>query len=253
MYSYIYDSYEKNTIMYITIPILFISNLSILFFTFLDIYKFKYFEKYRINYNNKRKYPSTIEIKDGIQESFKAFFGIIIPVAFFGIYLMNIFNINLYNLDRNLPNIFVFMLEIFYIVFMTDVLFYFLHRLMHTKYFYKNLHKFHHTYKEPFALTNHYVHPLELLLFMIPPMIPPILLGSHITVMWCSIIILNWNGLLIHSGYNFNFLSIKFKYKNYNFEFPCIKEHDYHHKYFNYNFASTFPFMDQIMGTYYNE
>ena len=250
MYNYVYDNYDKNTIMYLTIPILFIANLPLIFFTFLDICKFKCLEEYRINYNNKRKYPSNLELCDGLKESCKGFFGIIIPVAFFGIYLMNNLNIKLYNFEKNVPNVFTFNCEIFVILFMTDILFYFLHRLMHTKYLYQNLHKFHHTYKEPFALTNHYINSIELLLFFIPPIIPPVLLGSHIMVMWCSIILLNWNGIIIHSGYNF--IVIKIQYKNYKFEFPCIKEHDFHHKYFNYNFGSTFPFMDQIMGTYYN-
>lgn len=248
MYSYIYNNYDESSIMYITIPVLFIANLPVIFFTLLDICEFKYFDSYRIKYNNERKYPTKKEICDGIIRSSKDFLGIIIPISFFGIYLSTSLDIYPYNMKPKL-DIFTCIFHLFIILLMSDILFYFLHRIMHTSYLYKKFHKLHHKYKEPFALTNHYVDYYELLIFFIPPMIPPIILNSHIVVVWLSIILLNWNGILIHSGYNFKILC--FKYKNYIFEFPCIKEHDYHHKYFNYNFGSTFPFMDQIMGTYY--
>lgn len=248
MYSYIYNNFSKNEIMFMTIPILFIANLPLLFFIILDICEFKYFDSYRIKYNNERKYPTKKEISDGIIQSSKDFFGIIIPISFCGIYLSTILDIYPYNIKAEL-DIFMGIFHLFIILLMSDTLFYILHRIMHTPYLYKKFHKLHHTYKEPFALTNHYVDYYELLIFFIPPIIPPIILNSHIVVVWLSIIILNWNGILIHSGYNFNL--IKIEYKNYKFKFPCIKEHDYHHKYFNYNFGATFPFMDQIMGTYY--
>ena len=253
MYSYIYNNFSKNEIMFMTIPILFIANLPLIFFTILDIYQFSYFSKLRICYNSFRKYPTQIEIRDGIIESSKGFFGIIIPISFIGIAFANYRGIYLYDMSNNLPNIYIALLQIFLILFMSDILFYSLHRLMHTKYLYSKFHKFHHTYKEPFALTNHYVDPFELILFFIPPMVPPILLNTHITVMWLCTIIMNWNGIIIHSGYNFTFFKLTYKInkKIFTFEFPCIKEHDHHHKYFNYNFGATFPFMDQLMGTYY--
>lgn len=250
MYSYIYNNYNESTIMFMTIPILILSNIPLIFFTILDICEFNYFDSYRIKYNDKRKYPTKKEISIGIKQFSKDFFGLVIPIATLGIYIAVSFDIYLYNMKPDI-DIFYCFIHLCIILFSSDILFYILHRIMHTPYLYKNFHKFHHTFKEPFALTNYYVDYSELLLFFLPVMIPPIFLHSHITVVWLSIIILNINGIIIHSGYNFTILSIK--YNNNILEFPCIKEHDYHHKYFNYNFAATFPFVDKLFGTYYIE
>ena len=62
--------------------------------------------------------------------------------------------------------------------------------------------------------------------------------------MWITAIILNWNGILIHSGYHFS----NNKYLNY--IMPSVREHDLHHKLYNCNFGSTFTFMDRLFGTY---
>ncbi len=251
MYNYLCNNYTNSDIMFMTIPVLLLANLPVICFTLLDIYKIKKIDKYRILYNNKRNYPTKNEIIDGIKESTKGFFGVILPLSYCGLKLASLYNIYPYNMSCNIPSIYTYIFHILFILFVSDILFYFMHRLMHTTYLYNKFHKFHHTYKEPFALTNHYVDTSELILFFIPPMIPPLLLGTHITIMWLAIILINWNGILIHSGYDFTLFTITYNNKQY--KFPCVKEHDYHHKYFNCNYGATFPFMDLIMNTHYNQ
>ena len=244
MYNYIYDNYSNEQIMYFTLFILFIADLPIIFFTFLDIYKFNFLNKYRINYNCYRKYPNKLEIIDGAKHSLYNLFAIIIPITTIGIFIANYINYFPYKMNRELPHYTTILFHFMFIFIVSDILFYGLHRLMHTPILYKRFHKIHHKYNEPFSLTNHYIHPVELLLFFIPPVLPGIILNTHITIMWVSAILLNWNGILIHSGYYFS----KNKYLDY--IMPTTKEHDLHHKLFNFNFSSTFTFMDKLFGTY---
>jgi sterol desaturase/sphingolipid hydroxylase (fatty acid hydroxylase superfamily) len=244
MYYYLYDNYSKEQIMYFTLFILLIADLPIIFFTFLDIFKLKFLNKYRINYYSYRKYPNKNEIIDGTKHSFINFFGIILPISTFGIFISNYISYFPYNMNRELPNNIIILSHIMFIFILSDILFYGLHNLIHTPNLYKMFHKIHHKYNEPFSLTNHYIHPLELILFFIPPVLPGIILNTHITIMWFTTIILNWNGIFIHSGYDFS----KNKYLDY--IMPSAKEHDLHHRLYNCNFGSTFTFMDKLFGTY---
>ena len=51
-----------------------------------------------------------------------------------------------------------------------DFLFFFIHKLLHTKYLYKKIHKIHHEYYSPMPLTAFYSHPLEFILSNIVPL-----------------------------------------------------------------------------------
>ncbi len=83
-------------------------------------------------------------------------------------------------------------------------MFYWFHRLMHTHYFYKTFHKFHHRYHRPVPLSVEYFHPLEfvfansVLIFL-----GPILLNCHITTFWIWLVLRIWEGVDGHCGYDF--------------------------------------------------
>lgn len=241
MFKYIYDNFTKNEIMWLSLIVLFISEIPLIIFTYLDIIKLKSLEKYRINYNKERKYPSNNDINYGIKKNMISVFGIIVPLSVVGIIIINKYNIELYDMSRELPNLFTCFFHIIAILLISDVLFYIWHRIMHTQFLYKNIHKIHHHHTETFALVNHFMHPIELLSFTILMLIPPILLHSHIVILWITMILINWNGIIIHSGYNF--LDKK--------KSPCVLEHDAHHEFFKCNYGVMFLFMDKIFGTYY--
>ena len=123
MYYYLYDNYSKEQIMYFTLFILLIADLPIIFFTFLDIFKLKFLNKYRINYNSYRKYPNKNEIIDGTKHSFINFFGIILPISTFGIFISNYISYFPYNMNRELPNNIIILSHIMFIFILSDILF----------------------------------------------------------------------------------------------------------------------------------
>lgn len=64
--------------------------------------------------------------------------------------------------------------------FFYDFGFYFIHRLMHIPWLYKNIHYLHHSSHIPCILTQIYFHPIDLALSILPVILPPILVNSHI-------------------------------------------------------------------------
>ncbi|XP_054157515.1 fatty acid hydroxylase domain-containing protein 2-like isoform X2 [Oppia nitens] len=117
-----------------------------------------------------------------------------------------------------------------------EIGFYYTHRLLHYGPLYRLIHKRHHRWQAPVAMSSFYCHPVEHVISNIMPVfIGPFVLGSHLFIQW------GWYGAVIfvtlahHSGYHF----------------PCMissEYHDYHHLKFNQNFG-TFGLLDWIHGT----
>jgi len=118
-----------------------------------------------------------------------------------------------------------------------EIAFFYVHRLFHqNKKLYAMIHKLHHTWTSPVALTAIYCHPLELIVSnTLPGLIGPILCGSNIF----AVIIQTFAGLVhttgVHSGYF------------------CICDdqgmHDEHHRKFNVNYG-VIGLMDNLYGSY---
>lgn len=98
-----------------------------------------------------------------------------------------------------------------------EVLFYYSHRMLHHPSLYRHIHKRHHEWQTPIALTAIYCHPFEHIVGnLLPVLAGPALLNSHILVnhvwmLWVIMLTLN-----DHSGYHFPFC------------FPPTF-HDFHH------------------------
>lgn len=120
----------------------------------------------------------------------------------------------------------------------SDAHFYWTHRLLHTSWFYKNVHKEHHESFNPDPFSGLSMHPIESSIYFSAALIPG-LLGVP---MW--LVRLNFIGLLVfplegHSGYG-------------SYAIESSNNHYIHHAKFNWNYGSS-PFWDHLCGTDYKE
>jgi len=250
MFQFIWDyliiNYNQWDILYFTIMVLLISEFPIILFTMLDLLQLDCLKKYRIVYSNKpsRIYPTTKEIYHALGVFIPIVFLGLIPISYFGISLLKYLHWNPYNMSSILPSFFDGFCHYFLISILSELFFYGLHRLVHTKRLYW-IHKHHHNYKyNSFSIVNHYLHPIEIVLFIIPPALPPILLGSHLMIVWIYAIITNWLGAYIHSGYQFTILDKLLMIRS--------TDHDIHHIRPKHNFGTGLfhSFIDKLFGTY---
>ena len=152
--------------------------------------------------------------------------------------------------DMTTQSITAMALQILLLIVVDDVYFYFFHRTLHTSpYLYDRIHKIHHRAYAPFPLEYIYVHPLE---WMLGGVGIPIGLGViyltqgsvSVHAFWIFALWRNIHEVDIHSGLRSKLgLFVPF--------YGTAEHHDRHHmKNTNGNYASTFTFWDQVMGSY---
>lgn len=129
-----------------------------------------------------------------------------------------------------------------------DAWFYWFHRLMHTRAFYR-FHARHHVSIAPTAWSNNNDTQIgtffEQSFFLVAPLIlpfPPVVFLVH--KVWDQV-----TGMIGHVGYEF-FASPTARYP-----WPGVSTtyHDQHHAFFNYNFANTFTLWDRLCGTLHRD
>ena len=159
---------------------------------------------------------------------------------------LNYFSDNIYYLSDNiLRDLGIMIFEIFIILMIDDIYFYFWHRLMHeNKFLYHKIHKIHHRASTPFPSEYLYTHPIEWMVGMIGPFLGIFLLGGVcVYSFWMVLLIRNLHELDIHSGLKSSYLTKYFPFSGTN------EHHDKHHAILKGNYASAFSFWDKMFKT----
>ena len=135
--------------------------------------------------------------------------------------------------------------ELVFFVYLDDLLYYWFHRTMHGRWLYKHVHGWHHRIVTPWAITGHYMHPVEYVLTGTVALIGPLLVGAHVVTLWIWLAFRQWEAAEGHCGYEFAVTLTHLFPGN-----DGARHHDFHHARVRGNYAGFFPIWDRICGTY---
>ncbi|TWJ04546.1 lathosterol oxidase [Mucilaginibacter frigoritolerans] len=178
-----------------------------------------------------------------ISHLFIQFFGIVTQkpaILFFG--WIGLDKLHLW--VQNLP----FIAGLLLAFFTTDLFQYWAHRFFHTRVYLWRFHSIHHSTQHMDWLAGSRTHFMDIFFTRAMTFIPLYVLGFSTTVFNVYIIFIAIHAVLIHANTRVNFGFIKYI-------FTTPQYHHWHHcedpKYYGHNFASIFPLIDIIFGTYY--
>eukprot|EP01102_Stenamoeba_stenopodia_P001949 TRINITY_DN11761_c0_g1_i1.p1 TRINITY_DN11761_c0_g1~~TRINITY_DN11761_c0_g1_i1.p1 ORF type:complete len:267 (-),score=32.67 TRINITY_DN11761_c0_g1_i1:27-827(-) len=150
------------------------------------------------------------------------------------------------------PSWFEIFWQVMFIHIVQDIVFYVIHRWLHTPWAYQKIHKVHHEYPAPFSVTSEHAHWFESLFGFTFPLVAGWFLLSlvlttkvHLLVVWVSLAVVQLRSAEGHSGY---YLPWQIDY------WPLFSwfnggapHHDLHHSQFNLNFGARW--LDKLFGT----
>lgn len=194
-----------------------------------------WFQKYKIQPNKKIKWDLKT-VGKVVYVLLRNQIGVIFPFACFVAWLSD-HGIGAH-LEEALPSYKERFLHTLGYIFVNEVLFYYGHRILHLKRFYR-FHKTHHEFTAPCGLTAIYCDMFEMLISDVIPLFGGcILLSSHAyTIMWWVIFAIGGTQLH-HCGFRFPWIKLDHQ--------PDF--HDFHHAKFNCNFGNI-GWLDALHGT----
>ena len=143
-----------------------------------------------------------------------------------------------------LPAWWVFALQLLFCIYLDDFLYYWMHRAMHGRFLLKHVHGLHHRVLAPWAISGHYMHPVEYVLTGTLAFLGPALLGAHVAVLWAWIVLRQWEAAEGHAGYAFPWSPMHWLPGS-----DGALHHDYHHARVRGNYGGFLPIWDRVFGT----
>ena len=143
-----------------------------------------------------------------------------------------------------LPAWWVIAAEVVGFVYLDDFLYYWFHRGMHARWLYKHVHGWHHRIVTPWAITGHYMHPIEYVLTGTVALIGPLVFGAHVVVLWVWFALRQWEAAEGHCGYDFPWSPSRWLPGS-----DGARHRDWHHARVRGNYAGFFPIWDRAFGT----
>lgn len=143
-----------------------------------------------------------------------------------------------------LPPWWTIALQLVFFIYLDDLLYYGFHRAMHGRWLYKRVHGWHHTIVTPWAITGHYMHPVEYLGTAMVALVGPMLVGAHVVTVWLWFVFRQWEAAEGHCGYDFPWTPTHLLPGN-----DGAVHHDVHHARVRGNYAGFLPIWDRVFGT----
>ncbi len=143
-----------------------------------------------------------------------------------------------------LPPLWLLALQLLFCIYLDDFLFYWMHRALHRRWLLKHVHGRHHRVLAPWAITGHYMHPLEYVLTGSLAFVGPALLGAHVALLWVWIVWRQWEAAEGHAGYDFPWTPTHWLPGSHG-----ALHHDFHHSRVRGNYAGFLPIWDRVFGT----
>ena len=107
------------------------------------------------------------------------------------------------SMDDGWPSPLVVLLHLLAFILIEDTIFYFGHRLLHTRWLFRHVHYRHHRFRFVRGYVAEYAHPLENLLNLVALFAGPVALGSPLPVVALWIVVRMVETVEAHSGYAF--------------------------------------------------
>jgi len=203
---------------------------------------FSFMKKYKVQQNKQHTLAEQWACIRGVMLS-KGF--MYFPLIFFLFWSVHRFGLMVPVDYESMPSWYQILPKMIFCLMVEDTWHYWAHRALHDKRIYGAIHKIHHTYNVPFGLAAEYAHPIETIVLGIGFFLPIPIICNHIFVFWSWLAVRMYQTTDVHSGFDvkwLNPLSILPFYGG-------VRFHDFHHSYFNANYASTFTFWDWVCGT----
>lgn len=141
-----------------------------------------------------------------------------------------------------------FIVELLFAFFITDLFQYWTHRFFHNHSFLWRFHSIHHSTENMDWLAGSRTHFVDIFVTRSMAFVPLYIFGFSTITFNVYVIFMAIHAVLIHSNTRINFGFIKYI-------FATPQYHHWHHcknpKHYGKNFATIFPFIDKIFGTYY--